>query len=239
MPGHPVRFVPDMSAAITVDVWSDVVCPWCFIGKRRFERGVELYRQQGGTLDVEVTYHSFLLAPDTPPDFDGTVADFLARHKGMPTGQVRQMLDQVTQIAAGEGLTYDFDSAQHTTTLAAHELLHLAAAHGRQDAMVETLFRAYFEQGRHIGRTEDLVDLAGEVGLDADEVRAALADRRYADAVEQDFAQARAYGISGVPFFVVDGRYGVSGAQAAEVFAQALAQVTSERADVVAGAGEG
>ena len=227
-----------MSASIVVDVWSDVVCPWCFIGKRRFERGVQLYREQGGTLEVEVTYHSFLLAPDTPADFDGSVADFLARHKGMPADQVQQMLDQVTQIAAAEGLTYDFDAAQHTTTLAAHELVHLAAAHGRQDAMVETLFRAYFEQGRHIGRTDDLVALAGEVGLDEGEVRDALADRRYADAVQHDFAQARAYGISGVPFFVVDGRYGVSGAQGAEVFAQALTQVTTERAAVVAGVTE-
>lgn len=234
----PSRFVPHMSAAIIVDVWSDVVCPWCFIGKRRFERGVELYREQGGTLDVEVTYHSFLLAPDTPQDFDGSVADFLARHKGLPAGQVRQMLDQVTQVAAQEGLAYDFDAAQHTTTLTAHELLHLAAAHGKQDAMVERLFRAYFEEGRHIGRTDDLVALAVDVGLDEAEVRAALADRRYADAVEQDFAQARAYGISGVPFFVVDGRYGVSGAQGAEVFAQALTQVASERLTVTAGSSE-
>lgn len=232
------RFVPHMSAAIIVDVWSDVVCPWCFIGKRRFERGVELYREQGGTLDVEVTYHSFLLAPDTPQDFDGSVADFLARHKGLPAGQVSQMLDQVTQIAAQEGLTYDFAAAQHTTTLTAHELIHLAAAHGKQDAMVERLFRAYFEQGRHIGRPDDLVALAVEVGLDEAEVRAALADRRYAGAVEQDFAQARAYGISGVPFFVVDGRYGVSGAQGAEVFAQALTQVATERLTVTTGSPE-
>jgi predicted DsbA family dithiol-disulfide isomerase len=227
-----------MSAAIIVDVWSDVVCPWCFIGKRRLERGVELYREQGGTLDVEVTYHSFLLAPDTPPDFDGSVAEFLARHKGLPAGQVRQMLDQVTQIAAQEGLTYDFDAAQHTTTLTAHELIHHAAAHGKQDAMVEGLFRAYFEHGRHIGRADDLVALAVEVGLDEAEVRAVLEDRRYADAVEQDFAQARAYGISGVPFFVVDGRYGVSGAQDAAVFAQALRQVTSERLTVSTGTPE-
>lgn len=227
-------FAPDMSPSITVDVWSDVVCPWCFIGKRRFERGVELYRRQGGTLDVEVTYHSFLLAPDTPADFDGSVADFLARHKGMSAGQVQEMLDQVTQIAAAEGLRYDFEAAQHTTTLAAHELIHLAAAHGRQDAMVERLFRAYFEQGRHIGRADELVGLAVEVGLDGQEARAALADRRFADSVEQDFAQARAYGISGVPFFVVDGRYGVSGAQGPEVFAQALAQVTTERVALAA-----
>ncbi|WP_225755726.1 DsbA family protein [Actinotalea sp. Marseille-Q4924] len=218
-----------MSAVISVDVWSDVVCPWCYIGKRRFERGVERYREQGGDLEVEVTYHSFLLSPDTPEDFGGTVADFLARHKGMPADQVERMLVQVTDIAAAEGLSYDFDAAQHTTTLRAHELLHLAAAHGLQGAMVERLFRAYFVEGRHVGRAEELTELAAEVGLDPDEVRAALADRRYADAVEQDFAQARAYGISGVPFYVLDGRYGVSGAQDAEVFAQALAQVTADR----------
>ncbi|MBC7290837.1 MAG: DsbA family oxidoreductase [Actinotalea sp.] len=224
-----------MSDSITVDVWSDVVCPWCYIGKRRFERGLERYREQGGTLDVRLVHHSFLLAPDTPTDFDGTVADFLAGHKGMPPQQVRDMLDQVRQIAAAEGLAYDFDAAQHTTTLAAHEVLHLAAAHGRQDEMVERLFRAYFEEGRHIGRAEELAQLAAEVGLDAAEVRTALDDRRFAAAVEQDFAQARAYGISGVPFFVIDGRYGVSGAQDAEVFAQALRQVAVDREGAVVG----
>ncbi|EYR65066.1 DSBA oxidoreductase [Actinotalea ferrariae CF5-4] len=224
-----------MSAAIIVDVWSDVICPWCYIGKRRFERGLELYREQGGTLDVQVTYHSFLLAPDTPVDFDGSVADFLAVHKGMPPEHVDRMLEQVTGIAAAEGLAYRFDTAQHTTTLTAHELLHHAAAHGLQNAMVERLFRAYFEEGRHVGRVEDLVELAAEVGLDPGETRAALTDGRHADAVEQDFAQARAYGISGVPFTVVDGRYGVSGAQEAEVFARALAQAAADHQAVPVG----
>lgn len=224
-----------MSAVITVEVWSDVVCPWCFIGKRRLERGVERYRAQGGALDVQVTYRSFLLAPDTPADFSGSVADFLAHHKGMPPEHVRLMLDQVTDIAAAEGLTFAFADAQHTPTLAAHEVLHLAADLGRQGAMVERLFRAYFEEGRHVGRVEDLAALAADVGLDPAQVRAALADRRYADAVEQDLAQARAYGITGVPFAVVDGRFGVSGAQDAEVFAQALAQAEAERQAVPAG----
>lgn len=224
-------------SVITVDVWSDVVCPWCYIGKRRLERGVQRYREQGGTLDVEVVHHSFLLAPDTPEDFHGSVADFLARHKGMPPEHVQLMLDQVTDIAAAEGLTYDFPAAQHTTTLAAHEVLHLAAAHGVQGAMVERLFRAYFEEGCHVGRAADLAELAADVGLDPAEVRAALADHRYADAVERDFAQARAYGIAGVPFSVVDGRYGISGAQDAEVFAQALTQAAADRAVPTGGAG--
>jgi predicted DsbA family dithiol-disulfide isomerase len=222
-------------SVITVDVWSDVVCPWCYIGRRRLERGVQRYREQGGMLEVEVVYHSFLLAPDTPEDFDGSVADFLARHKGMPPEHVQLMLDQVTDVAAAEGLAYDFPAAQHTTTLAAHEVLHLAAAHARQGPMVERLFRAYFEEGRHIGRAEELAALAADVGLDPAEVRAALADHRYADAVQQDVAQPRAYGISGVPFTVVDGRYGISGAQDAEVFAQALAQATSDRQAVPTG----
>jgi predicted DsbA family dithiol-disulfide isomerase len=218
-----------MSEPITVHVWSDVACPWCFIGKRRFEKGVE---QFGG--DVTLEYHSFELAPDTPVDFEGSEVDFLAGHKGMPKEQVAQMLSQVTQLAAAEGLAYDFDAVRHTKTLKAHEVLHLAKARGVQLDVMEKLFSAYFEQGRHVGHDEDLVDIAVEAGLDADEVRTALADGTYRGAVEQDIAQARAYGINGVPFYVIENKYGVSGAQAPETFAQVLQRVAEEKAGVTA-----
>ncbi len=135
-----------MSAPITVDIWSDIACPWCYIGKRKFEAGLAEF---DGRDDVEVTYHSFELAPDTPVDFDGSEVDFLVRHKGMPADQVRGMLDQVRGIAAEVGLDYDFDRLQHTKTLKAHEALHFAKAHGRQADLAERLFQAYFEQGRH------------------------------------------------------------------------------------------
>ncbi|MCK6211513.1 DsbA family oxidoreductase [Georgenia sp. EYE_87] len=214
-----------MSEPITVHVWSDVACPWCFIGKRRFEKGVE---QFGG--DVTLEYHSFELAPDTPVDFEGSEVDFLAGHKGMPKEQVAQMLSQVTQLAAAEGLAYDFDALRHTKTLKAHEVLHLAKARGVQLDLMEKLFSAYFEQGRHVGHDEDLVAVAVEAGRDADEGRTAPPEGTNREAGEQDIAQARAYGINGVPFYVIENKYGVSGAQAPETFAQVLQKVTEEKA---------
>ncbi|MGV9860153.1 DsbA family oxidoreductase [Gordonia sp. NPDC003425] len=217
-----------MSGSINVDIWSDIACPWCYIGKRKFEAGLA---QFDGADDVSVTYHSFELAPDTPVDFDGSEIDFLAGHKGIAPAQVQQMLDQVTAIAADSGLDYRFDVLQHTKTLKAHELLHHAKAEGRQLDMAERLFRAYFTEGRHLGQVDELADLAADIGLDRDATLAALESGVYADAVAADIDQARRYGINGVPFFVVDGRYGVSGAQPPEVFTEALSRAASERSD--------
>jgi predicted DsbA family dithiol-disulfide isomerase len=212
---------------LKVDVWSDIACPWCYVGKRRFEEGVRRYAAAGGDRPVEVEFHSFELAPDTPVDFDGTEVDFLVRFKGMPADRVGQMLDQMTGIAAGEGLDYDFAGLQHTNTRKAHELLHLARRDGVQEAMKERLLRAYFVEGRHVGRVEDLADLAAEVGLDRDTVLAELREGVYAGAVDADIEQARAHGIGGVPFYVIDGRYGVSGAQDPDVFARALTEASA------------
>jgi predicted DsbA family dithiol-disulfide isomerase len=204
-----------MSDVIKVDVWSDIACPWCYIGKRKFEAGVEGF-------DVEVEYHSFELAPDTPVDFQGSEIDFLVAHKGMPEAQVRPMLDQVGGIAAEVGLDYDFDALQHTNTIKAHQLLHFAKAHGRQLEMKERLLRAYFVEGRHIGRPADLADLAAEIGLDREAALRALEADEYLGDVHADQDQAMRYGIRGVPFFVIDGTYGISGAQSPETFLRAL-----------------
>lgn len=212
---------------ISIDIWSDIACPWCYIGKRKLEAGLESFAADRDT-EVDITYHSFELAPDTPVDFEGSEVDFLAGHKGMPTDQVEQMLARVTQIAESVGLHYDFDSLKHTKTLTAHEALHHAKEHGRQLELMEALFAAYFEQGRHVGRVDDLVEIGASVGLDPDELRAALASGEHADAVRQDLAQAQQYGISGVPFFVFNNKYGVSGAQESDTFAQVLTQVDDE-----------
>ncbi len=214
-----------MTSSIRVDVWSDIACPWCFIGKRKFEAGLAAF---DGADDVTVTYHSFELSPDTPVDFEGSEVDFLSAHKGLPKEQVEQMLRQVTTIAADVGLRYDFDAVRHTKTLLAHEALHFAKEHGTQLELVERLFSAYFEEGRHVGKVDELVALGSDVGLDADALRTALEDGTYTDAVAQDIAQARAYGIQGVPFYVIGGKYGVSGAQRPEVFTRALELVRSE-----------
>ncbi|HLT85482.1 MAG TPA: DsbA family oxidoreductase [Phototrophicaceae bacterium] len=217
-----------MTSSISVDVWSDIACPWCYIGKRKFEAGLAAF---DGAEDVTVTYHSFELSPDTPVDFDGSAVDFLAAHKGMPRDQVEQMLRQVTTIAADVGLDYDFDAVRQTRTLLAHEALHFAKEQGKQLELVERLFEAHFVEGRHVGKVDELVELGTEAGVDGPALRDALENGVYADAVGADIAQARAYGIQGVPFYVIGGKYGVSGAQRPEVFTQALEQVRAEQVE--------
>jgi predicted DsbA family dithiol-disulfide isomerase len=214
-----------VSETIKVDIWSDVQCPWCYIGKRKFEAGVAAY---GGAVDVE--YHSFELAPDTPVDFAGSPVDYLSQRKGIPVPQVLEMLERVTGIAESVGLHYDYDSVHQTNTVKAHELLHYAKAHGRQLEMKESLLKAYFVDGGHVGRIEDLADLAAGVGLDRADVVRSLTENQYLSAVKADVAQATEYGIQGVPFFVIAGKYGISGAQEPDAFAAALRQVRDEAA---------
>jgi predicted DsbA family dithiol-disulfide isomerase len=213
-----------VSTPIKVDIWSDVQCPWCYIGKRKFEAGAAEFDG-----DVEVEYHSFELAPDTPVDFEGTPVDFLSQRKHIAPDQIAMMLDRVTSIAASVGLDYDYDHVHQTNTIKAHELLHFAKANGLQLEMKERLLKAYFVDGRHVGRIPDLADLAAEVGLDRDAVVRALESNEYLAHVKADVAQAQAYGIQGVPFFVIDGKYGVSGAQEAEAFVSVLEQARDER----------
>ena len=213
-----------MSEAIKVDIWSDVQCPWCYIGKRKFEAGAE-----AAGIPVEVVYHSFELSPDTPVDFDGTPMDYLAQRKGLPLAQVEQMLERVTGIAKSVGLDYDYDHVHQTNTVISHELLHFAKSKGRQLEMKERLLKAYFVNGEHVGRIPDLVAIAVELGFDEAEVTEALESHLYLKDVKADVALAREYGIQGVPFFVIDGKYGVSGAQEAATFANVLAQVQSEK----------
>jgi predicted DsbA family dithiol-disulfide isomerase len=213
-----------VSEPIKVEIWSDIACPWCFIGKRKFERGVELFDG-----DVAVEYHSFELSPDTPVEFEGSAAEFLSSHKGIPEAAAKEMLDRVTAVAEQVGLTYDYDALQHTNTVKAHELLHFAKANGKQLELKERLLSAYFVEGRHIGRDADLADLAADVGLDRDQALAALSEHRHLPDVRADQDLAREHGIQGVPFFVFDGKYGVSGAQEAETFANVLQQVRNEK----------
>jgi predicted DsbA family dithiol-disulfide isomerase len=212
------------SAPIKVDIWSDVQCPWCYIGKRKFEAGAAAF---GG--DVEVEYHSYELAPDTPVDFDGTPADYLSQRKDISLDQVAQMFERVTSIAASVGLDYDYDHVHQTNTVKAHELIHYAKSQGRQLDMKERLLEAYFIKGEHVGRIEDLADIAAEIGFDRAEVVRVLESNEFLADVKADVALATEYGIQGVPFFVIDGKYGVSGAQESDTFASVLTQVRTER----------
>lgn len=223
-----------MPEPIKIDVWSDVACPWCYIGKRKLELGIAAFAQRPDAAPVEVEYHSFELMPDVPPGFAGTTVDLLVTHHGLAPAQVGSMHQQVTRIAAEVGLAYDFASQQPTNTLKAHQVLHLAKVRGRQGEANERLFRAHFVEGRHVGRDEDLATLAGDVGLDPDEVEQALREQTYLPAVRADIQRARELGISGVPFFVIDGRYGISGAQSPQTFTQALTTVHTERSATAA-----
>ena len=211
---------------IKVDIWSDVQCPWCYIGKRKFEAGVAAFDG-----DVEVEYHSFELSPDTPVDYAGTPVQYLSEKKGMPLAEVEQMLERVTGIAESVGLHYDYDAVHQTNTVISHELLHYAKAHGRQLDMKERLLKAYFVDGLHVGRIEDLADPAAEIGLDRVDVVRALTTHEFLADVKADVALANEYGIQGVPFFVIESKYGISGAQDPATFTQALNQILTERSE--------
>jgi len=210
--------------AIKIDIWSDIACPWCYIGKVKFERGAAL-----AGVPVQVEYHSYELSPDTPVDFEGSHESYLADRKGIPVERAREMIARVTEIAESVDLHYDYAALQHTNTVKAHQLIHYAKAHGRQLEMKERLLDAYFVRGEHVGRIDSLADIAAELGFDRADVVAALTEDRYLSEVRADQAQAREYGIQGVPFFVIDGKYGVSGAQDPATFAQVLTQVAAER----------
>lgn len=226
-----MRLDVSVSEPISIDIWSDIACPWCYIGKRNLEKGLEAVASDDDAPQVNITFHSFELSPDTPVDFDGDEIDFLAGHKGMPREQVEQMLSHVTGVAEGAGLAYRFDLLQHTNTVKAHELLHFAKAQGVQHEMEERLMSAYFTEGKHVGRIDDLVELAVEVGLNADDTREALVSARHLGDVRRDQAQAQAYGIQGVPFFVIDGQYGISGAQPPAAFENVLRDLWAQRGE--------
>lgn len=208
-----------------VEIWSDIACPWCYIGKRRFEKALAAFPHRD---DVEVHWRSYQLDPTLPDHQDGTELDYLVQRKGMSRAQVSQMFDQVTAIAAGEGLRFDFGSVVVANSFAGHELLHLAKARGVGDAVKEALLSAHFEHGEDIGDRDVLVRIGTEAGLDADEVVRDLRAHTWRDAVVADITAAHELGIRGVPFFVLDEKYGVSGAQPTELFTQALEQAWRE-----------
>ncbi len=202
-----------------VEIWSDVMCPFCYIGKRRFENALE---QFPGKEHVEIEWKSFQLNPDMKTDPSKSINDFLAEHKGISVTQAKQMNDRVTAMAAEVGLQYDFDKAIAANSFDAHRLSHFAKRYGKQDAVEEALFKAYFTEGKNTADHETLVALAAEAGLNADETRAMLSGTGFADAVNNDIYEAQQVGARGVPFFVFDNTYAVSGAQPSELFLQML-----------------
>jgi predicted DsbA family dithiol-disulfide isomerase len=208
-----------------VEVWSDVVCPWCYIGKRRLESALEQFAHRD---QVEVVWRSFQLDPSVPEGRTQPTLAALAAKYGRSVEEMRGTMAHVEQIAAEEGLDYHLADAVSGNTLLAHQLLHLAAERGLGGELKERLLHAYFEEGRPVFDVDSLVALGTEVGLDEAEAREVLADRRYLAAVHQDAATAQALGATGVPFFVVDRKYGAAGAQPAELLLQILERAWAE-----------
>jgi predicted DsbA family dithiol-disulfide isomerase len=211
---------------VRIEIWSDVVCPWCYIGKRRFERALSAFDARD---DVEVVYRSFELDPHAPAERADLLTGHLAGKYGVDLTQAQAMQDRVTSLAAVEGLTYRLDLARTARTFDAHRVLHLARKQGVQPAMKERLLRGYFSEGAWVADPDVLVRLAVDVGLLEVDVRDVLSSDAHGAEVRADEQEAAALGIQGVPFFVVDRRLAVSGAQPTEVFTQLLEQGWSRR----------
>lgn len=214
---------------LVVDVWSDVMCPFCYMGDTLLAQAIEQFEHGS---EVEVRYHSFLLMPELPSDRPSDLMEILVERKGFPREQAEAMNAQVTARGKAIGLDYRFDRAVAINSRTAHRLSHFAASEGRQHAMVHRLFKAYFTDGLNVGDHAVLADLAAEVGLDRDKALHAIESGAFEEVVDEDIRQARELGISGVPFFVLGGKYGVSGAQPVEAFLQALQSAWADRAAV-------
>ena len=208
-----------------VEIWSDIVCPWCYIGKRRFERGLGMVDERD---DVEIIHRAFQLNPSMPKGQVRDHREHLMAKYGLSETQAAAMQQQMERTAAAEGLEFHLAGGVTGNTFDAHRLVHLGRQRGRQDAVIERLFRAHFTEQRSIFDVDALVALAGEAGLESAEARAALSGDQHEDGVNTDLRDARSFGISGVPYYVIDRRYAISGAQPPELFAEAL---TRARAD--------
>lgn len=210
-----------MPDTLQVEIWSDIACPWCYVGKRRFEAALAGFAHRDA---VTVTWRSFELDPRAPLTHDEPALQLLSRKYGISEAQAQAMNARLTETAAGEGLVFQLATVKVGNTFNAHRLLHFAGELGLRDALSERLFTAYLGEGATLGDMHTLVRLAAEAGLDADAARRVLDSAQYADAVRADEAEAAALGVSGVPMFVLNRRVGVSGAQSAEVLRGALQQ---------------
>lgn len=202
-----------------VEIWSDIMCPFCYIGKRRFE---ESLAQFGNRQNIEIEWKSFLLSPDMKTDPSKSIHQFLAEHKGVSLEEAKSMNQYVTDMAASVGLTYDFDKTVPANSFNAHRFLHFTKQYGKQNEAEELLFKAYFTEGKNIDDAKTLVTLAQELGLNVAELTQAMGSDAYVNDVVADIEEAQHIGVRGVPFFVFDRKYAVSGAQTPEIFLQTL-----------------
>jgi predicted DsbA family dithiol-disulfide isomerase len=214
-----------------VEIWSDVVCPWCYLGKRHFDRALEMFSHRDA---VEVTFRSFELDPWAPAGESTATVETLASKYGMTLVQARDAQRQMEQRAAGYGLTFRMEGLRSGNTRDAHRLLHLAKAKGNQAEFAEALHRAYFTEQASVFDHASLADVAAGAGLDREQALSVLASDEYGQDVDADEETARSFGVTGVPFFIIDRRYGISGAQPPETIVQVL-----DRAWAEAGANDG
>lgn len=214
---------------LKLEVWSDIACPWCYVGKRRLEAALKRFQHRS---EVELVWRAFELDPGAPRERSRDVShvEFIARKYGMSTAQAQKSTDHLVQLASAEGLSFDFTNIRSGNTFDAHRLVHLGLERGRQDAVKERMLKAYFEQGELMSDHGTLVRLATEAGLDPAEATDLLAGDSFKTEVRTDEAEARDLGITGVPCFVFDRRFGVSGAQSSEVMLNALEKAWLERA---------
>lgn len=208
-----------------IEIWSDVICPFCYIGKNNFEAALATLPFKG---EVKVEWKSFQLDPSLDPKETRNTFDYLREKKGLPEIQAQQMLSQVKQMGAGAGIDFDFEKALITNTFSAHKTLHLAKKYSRSNEMEEALFIAHFIDGKNVGDHETLTALAASLGIDQEETRQVLSSNTYDAEIADDIEEARVNGVSGVPFFILNGKYAVSGAQPAELFVNALQQTYDE-----------
>ena len=208
-----------------VEIWSDIACPWCYIGRRRFEKALDQFAHHA---EVEVIWRIYQLDPNAPLDYAGSVNDLLVQRYGMSGEKAELTHIRVTDLAAQEGLDYHLENAHPVNSLDAHRLIHLAAHHQLQGEMKERLQKAYFTEGMVVSDPDTLVQLALEVGLDPDETRQMLASSDYTAAVQADILRGQAFGCDGVPYFIFDEKYAVSGAQPVKLFLSAFERAWAE-----------
>ncbi len=207
------------NSKLKIEIWSDVMCPFCYIGKRRLEGALEQFPHKN---DIDIEWKSFQLDPNTSSQPGKKTYDYLAERYGRDRNWAVEMHKNVSDQAKAVGLEYDFDKAIIANSFDAHRLSHLAKKYNLGNPLEELIFKAYFTEGKDVANHETLVELGKEVGLDETEIRTMLASDLYADAVRSDIAEAQQIGVKGVPFFVMDRKYAVSGAQPVEAFLQTL-----------------
>jgi predicted DsbA family dithiol-disulfide isomerase len=210
---------------MVVEIWSDVMCPFCYIGKRKFEAALDQFPHHD---NVEIIWKSFQLSPGMKTDPTKNIHEYLATHKGISVEQAKRLNDQVTEMAMEVGLTYNFEKSVVANSFNAHRFTHFAKEHGRQKEAEELLFRSYFTDGRNIDDYSTLVELGTEIGLDAETLKLALENGSYAGDVQSDIDEADQAGVRGVPFFLFNGKYAVTGAQESKIFLKTLEKAYEE-----------